>query len=339
MGTYQKVIDKNLDAKKAEQHRQELIKKIEAATERRLLVYVADIKKPQSSLTLEDKTGFSDLIDGVEVDGVDVLVNSPGGFAEVAESIVEMLRAKYKSIRFLVPNAAKSAATLMVLSGDEILMDHRSELGPIDPQVQYTTKDGLKQEAAEAIIVGFEAAKEALSKSDPAAIRAYVPLLEKYTIGLLQGCQNAIELSKTLAETWLRTYMFDGDEKAKEPTNAAAYLGSHKLTLSHSRPITIDKCKKLNLKIVDLREAKYRDLQQLLWELWCMYELHFERTPITKVYENSSGTLLQKVQAQIIVQQVNPGLPQIPQIPIPKQTPPGPLPGLPGGGGLRPKKT
>jgi ClpP class serine protease len=67
---------------------------------------------------------------------LDFLINSPGGFAEVTESIAGMIRSKYKHVRFAIPNMAKSAATLLVLSGDELLMDHRSELGPVDPQVE-----------------------------------------------------------------------------------------------------------------------------------------------------------------------------------------------------------
>ncbi|MQY59252.1 MAG: hypothetical protein GH144_06555 [Clostridia bacterium] len=38
-------------------------------------------------------------------------------------------------MRFLIPHTAYNAATMLALSGDEILMDDRSTLGPIDPQI------------------------------------------------------------------------------------------------------------------------------------------------------------------------------------------------------------
>jgi ClpP class serine protease len=46
------------------------------------------------------------------------------------------LRNKFAHIRFIIPSLAKSAATMLVMSGDEILMDTGAELGPIDPQMQ-----------------------------------------------------------------------------------------------------------------------------------------------------------------------------------------------------------
>ena len=79
---------------------------------------------------------FSDLINGFNSKKVDVFIHSPRGSAEATKSLVSLLRENFNHIRFIVPNMAKSAATMMVLSGNEILMDDRSELGPIDPQIQ-----------------------------------------------------------------------------------------------------------------------------------------------------------------------------------------------------------
>jgi len=302
MSTFQTVIDSIKSGTDSSAKRQELIKGIEALTKRRLLVYVADTNKPESTLKAEDKTGFSDLLEGVEEKSVDLLINSPGGFAEVTEAIVCMLRSRFDSIRFAIPNTAKSAATLLVFSGNELLMDDRSELGPIDPQVEYTTAEGRKREAAEDILDGFEEAKKALANEGPAATPAYVPLLNKYTIGLLRGCQNAMKLSRELAQTWLQTYMLSGDKTFEVVTKILEYFASHASTLSHGRAIGINKCKELGLKVIDLRENGNTELREKLWELWCVYELHFERTPVHKIYENSSGCALSKQAAVQVIQ-------------------------------------
>ena len=45
-------------------------------------------------------------------------------------------------LRMIVPDLAKSAATLMVLGADSILMSDTSELGPIDPQVVLADGNG-----------------------------------------------------------------------------------------------------------------------------------------------------------------------------------------------------
>ncbi len=86
MPTFQTVIKSIKSPQEAFGKRQEVIKEIEKLTNRRLLVYVADINKPEkSTLKPEDKTGFSDLLEGVQEKEIDLLVNSPGGFAEVTE--------------------------------------------------------------------------------------------------------------------------------------------------------------------------------------------------------------------------------------------------------------
>lgn len=321
MPTFQSIIDSIDSAQKCLEKRQELIKEIEKLTNRRLLVYAADInKQPKSMLSPEDKTGFSDLIQDIEEKEVDFLINSPGGFAEVTETIVGMLRDKFDNIRFAIPNMAKSAATILVLSGDELLMDHRSELGPIDPQVEYMSIEGRKREAAEDILDGFEEAKDALAKTGPVAAPAYVPLLNKYTIGLLHGCRNAMKLSKRLAKDWLKAYMFANKPRSPKPRRIVNYFASHAKTFSHNRAIRIDKCISLGLRVKDLRKGENKNLRDRLWDLWCLCELHFERSSVYKMYENSSGCSLQKQSVQVqIVQGPPPPIPsQPPHIPQPK---------------------
>jgi len=78
MPTFQSVIEGIKGPQEAFARRQDIIKQIEQATKRRLLVYAADINKPESILKPEDKTGFSDLIQDIKETEVDFLINSPG---------------------------------------------------------------------------------------------------------------------------------------------------------------------------------------------------------------------------------------------------------------------
>jgi len=311
MATFNKIINTIQNPKQCSDWRQAVIKEIEKLTGRRLLVYVSDPKKqPDCLLSLEDKTGFSDLIEDIDDGDVDIFINSPGGFAEVTEAIVGILRSKFTSIRFAIPNIAKSAATLLVLSGDEILMDHRSELGPIDPQIEYPAAGGRRREAAEDIIDGFDNAKASLKNEGPSAVPAYVPLLSNYTMGLIQACNNAKNLSIVLATQWLTSFMLK--ELDKEGIDKIVdSFSHHKKTFSHSRAILIDTCIKEGLKILDLRKENNQFLGSKLWELWCLYEFEFERTQIYKLWENSNNFVLAKQKAQQL---------QIPlRIPIPQQ--------------------
>jgi hypothetical protein len=295
MSKYQDIIGSVRDPNTFQKRALEVIKEIEGITKRRLLVYVANFNHPSSQITFEDKTGFSDLIEEINEQEIDILVNSPGGFAEVTEALVTMLRSKFSHIRFAIPNMAKSAATLLCLSGNQLLMDHRSELGPTDPQISYPTNEGMKREAAEDIIDGVNEVRRILKEEGPEVIAAYVPLLSKYTMGLLRGCENARNLSRTLSRDWLRLYMFSGQPRSRKPHNIKAFFSSRAKTLSHTRAIGIEQCIKLGLKVIDLRKEENKQLGSKLWELWCLYELNFERAvEVYKIYQNSSGLMLTK---------------------------------------------
>ena len=67
---------------------------------------------------------------------LDIIVASSGGDIDAAYNLALLFR-RYgkKKLTFIVPRWAKSAATLLVCAGDEILMTPVAELGPLDPQI------------------------------------------------------------------------------------------------------------------------------------------------------------------------------------------------------------
>ena len=285
--------------------RQDKIKEIAKLTGRDFIVYVADFKKsiPQlgitNSITMEDKTCFVDLVDGFAKRDVDIFIHSPGGSAEATEFLVSLLRENFDDIRFIVPNMAKSAATMMVLSGDQILMDDKSELGPIDPQIQINGNFV----PAQTLIDGFEEAKEIIKEGGPEVLPAYLPLLSKYDLHILQICENARKLSENLVCNWLKNYMFKDDkDKKQKAEKIAKKLSSHKEYLSHGRPIKISDAKEMGLNVFDLRENK--ELRDKIWELYCVIEILLDRSPIIKLYENNKGAfLIKQIPVQIPQQQ------------------------------------
>ena len=76
------------------------------------------------------------MLNGADSSKLDFYIETPGGSAEAAEEIVECLRDKFEKVSFIVTGEAKSAGTIMVLSGDEIIMTQTGSLGPIDAQVK-----------------------------------------------------------------------------------------------------------------------------------------------------------------------------------------------------------
>lgn len=270
--------------------RKEKIQEINKITGRDLLVYCSDLKKshPSGAITWEDKTCFADIIENLGKN-VDIIIHSPGGSAEATESVVGMLRENFEHIRFIVPNIAKSAATMMILSGNEILMDDRSELGPIDPQIQINGNFV----PAQTLIDGFEEAKKIITEAGTDILPAYLPLLNKYDLHILQICENAKKLSETLVKKWMIDYMFNGQKDATiKAENIAKTLADHKNYLSHGRPVRIKEAQTMGIKVNDMRDNE--KLRTKVWELYCILETLLDRTSIIKIYENNKGVFLAK---------------------------------------------
>ncbi len=308
----------------ARDQRVALIKAIEEKTGRPLIVYAGAIaNKPQEAPTqidVTDRTAFSDLLGGIEGDSLDVLLQSPGGSAEAAEQIVSLIRSRFKSVRHLVPHTATSAATLMVLSGDVVGMDDRSSLGPIDPQIiiPMGPQAGVARIPADTYVQGFKKARAAIEEN-PEVAPAYLPLLSEYKLYLLEVCQNALLLSRSLAEEWLREYMLKGQPDAATKAAAiASALSDHSKFLSHQRPIGIELAKELGLNVLDLRGSP--DLRELLWQLYCCIEFHLDRTPAVKLFENSHGVSYNRQFMQVQMQIPMGMQPQLPFV-FPPQAP------------------
>ncbi|MFH1968512.1 MAG: hypothetical protein ABIJ84_03945 [bacterium] len=317
MSTFQELVEGIKDPKQHHDLRISLIKEIEEITKRKLIVYAADFNKSHpavpNSINQLDLTCFSDLIEKIDGDSIDILIHSPGGSAEATEQLVSMLRENYKDIRFIIPRMAKSAATMLALSGNKILMDDRSELGPTDPQVVIPVPGGIMFVPAKSILNGFNKAKSIIESEGTDSLPAYLPMLNKYDLHLLEICETSLKLAEELVSEWLRKYMFEGkkDELAKEISSHFLEHDDHK---SHARPITISKAKEWKLDVEDMRENK--ELRDKVWKLYCAIELFFDRSAAVKLYENAYGTSLMKnfPQPQVILQgPPPPNMPQRPQ--------------------------
>ncbi len=75
---------------------------------------------------------------------LELLLDSPGGSADVAYSLIRFLRRRCNRLNVIVPFYAKSAATLMALGGDAIYMGEFADLGPIDAQMRDPLRHGDK---------------------------------------------------------------------------------------------------------------------------------------------------------------------------------------------------
>jgi len=72
---------------------------------------------------------------------VQVVIDSPGGDARAAFKLASLLRSHCGGFYAVVPQYAKSAATLFSLGADKIVMSRFAELGPLDVQIEDADKE------------------------------------------------------------------------------------------------------------------------------------------------------------------------------------------------------
>jgi hypothetical protein len=261
--------------------RLETYRRIEKLTGVPLICYITKTTNlpPNTPAYIDDSdlTGFGDLLHLVEGKSIDIVIISNGGIAETTERIVHLLRERFEKIRFILPANAYSAATLMCFAGDEIIMDSLSTLGPIDPQI-----NGVP---VRAILRSFERLEQRLKDEGPQGITAYLPLLQKYDLHILEICRSAEELAVELAGSWLAQYMLKGNPGIEEIVN---YFASYDINKSHARGVTRQIARKVGLNIVNAEDIP--GLADLIRSLRSQYDIFFDKTPFYKLYEDARGT-------------------------------------------------
>jgi ATP-dependent protease ClpP protease subunit len=229
-----------------------------------------------------DKMGFMTAIKGLDKSkGLDVVLHTPGGSIGATESIVHYLKSMFgNNIRAIVPQIAMSAGTMIACSCKEILMGRHSNLGPIDPQINGVPTHGIIEE--------FQRAKREVAEN-PETIPIWQTILSNYNPTLIGECEKAIKWSESMVENWLKENMFaEIPERNEIVARIIQELGSHALTLSHDRHLSIDILKdKLNLNIVEIEEDK--DMQDKVLSLHHACIITLTQTPAYKIIENQQG--------------------------------------------------
>ncbi len=270
---------------------------IESIRKRPLIVYATKfldaLPNTPNFIDISDVDGFTDLVQSTNgSEEIDVLLHSPGGRPDATERIVHILRNKFKSVHFLIPHSAYSAATMLALSGNSITLHPSATLGPIDPQINGTPARSIKR--------GFEKVKEIIKQEGPEALPAYIPLIEKYSLDLLELCEDSEKLSKDLVSEWVRIFMLKEKEVYENQIEEAVdFFSDYDKHLLHSRPLIISKLNKFKLNI----EQADHELSQLLWESYIQLNGFFALSAFVKLYESRHGVSWGKQFQQLFIPQ------------------------------------
>lgn len=284
--------------------RRRYLAKLAAKTGRATILYATgfldqpDIPAALTQVELGDKQGFMNAVAGLPGQELDLILTSPGGTAEATEAILTYLRTRFGHIRVIVPVAAMSAATMLALGADEIMMGKHSQLGPIDPQFFIMTPEGPRFSPAAEILEQFETAKKECQ--DPANLAAWAPILRSYAPGLLAQCVTSRQLAETMVARWLKDYMLKADPDAETTANAAAkWFADYRKFGSHGRSVTFDDLVALKLRVTRLESDQ--ELQDLVLSAHHATSHTFSGTPAAKIIENHLGRAYIKMRPGIVL--------------------------------------
>ena len=250
------------------------------STEKGLRYLLFFIYNAQAPIIREDIFDLIDQLNKIptppEETRIDMVILSNGGFPHPAYQIMNVIRSKCTKLKAVVPLYAKSAATLMTLSADEIVMGPQSEIGPIDMQMEHPLIEKLNISALEgyypflqlyekftsdffpiALKMAEEIAQNAGIKREDAvdiamntAINFISPITSQINPTIVNMCYRALTTGEAYAYNFLYRHMFK--DKPERERAILASQTAHMLVWgfqNHGQTIGRDDAKLLNLYI------------------------------------------------------------------------------------------
>lgn len=169
--------------------RQKLIRDYEKEFDCNLVVMIDQITA--GSVTL-----LNECLDSIESrKPLHLMLRSPGGDPEAAIRLIRMCHGASSKFQIVVPEQAKSAATIMALGADEIFMGPTSDLGPIDPQVLVSGRGFV---SAKDLIAAYDRAFDMVSSS-PETAQLHAVLLGGVDATTVQFARSAFDRTTDIA--------------------------------------------------------------------------------------------------------------------------------------------
>ena len=219
--------------------------------------------------------------------GVDLFIHSNGGQGTVPWRLVSLIREYTDKFAVLVPHRAFSAATLVAMGTDEILMHRMGVLGPIDPSVANLFNPPHPHNPGQPLAISvedvtayFKLIQEEIGiHHEDELIQAVTALTEKIHPLALGNVQRSHQQARMMARKLLKQHM-----SQKEEHEIDQIIDTLKSNLFyHGHPINRKEAKAdLGLKVKNARD----DLAAVMWDLYVEYETALKMTePFQPLHE------------------------------------------------------
>lgn len=261
-----------------------LIKEIEKERNSSVIVYFS-----RNLLNTKEVANFYQLFSGNnKINNLDLILQSNGGIADDAFKMARLCRQHVEGkFSVLVPYRAKSAATLLALGADELVMGPSSEIGPVDPMIYVRMQDGNNYLVpAHSIKDGLDFFESRI-KTQPETAAMYSQLMENLDVTVVGAYQRAIESSKQYASALLQSGLLK--DKPEMVEKAAKAFGekykSHAFVID--RNIAKDE---YGLNILNAPEP----LWEKMWYLHNLLDFWMEEDP-------TLGTIIKTSNSEIFI--------------------------------------
>lgn len=283
----------------ARSDRVKIIKELsEARGKTNVITYVTSIRPGINIQMAGDQVRYLyNVISGLNVSKkeckVDLFVCSNGGDVVVPWRVINLIREFSSELTILVPHRAYSAATLLALGADKIIMHPMGELGPIDPAFNIpidpkNPASGFRQLNVEDVTSFMELINEDFKINHEEEVVEAVKLLAQQVTPLDLGTvKRTHSQARMLARKLLLKHMPKEQEQKIEQI-----IDTLKTKLFyHGHPIVRNEAIELGLKV---EKDPDQDVIDLMWKLYLEYEKEMQSNKTFVIYDEFNKASKQK---------------------------------------------
>jgi ATP-dependent protease ClpP protease subunit len=209
---------------------------------------------------------------------IDIWLDSGGGDAHAAYKLALMARSAAAKVRVVIPDFAKSAATLLAVSGDEIYLAPGADMGPLDAQMHdegslegqisalniARAADEVARDAVSMAVNGGVEVLERTGLSRAETLEAMLafsagfsePLVSQLDPKVVHHAKQLLKVTAKYAERLLH------DVGCEDPAEVARALVMDFPT--HGYVISIDQARDLGLPVQEIADYEHVDLVKKL---------------------------------------------------------------------------
>lgn len=316
MSLINEYINRKLSAIDLENELISLLKKYNKASNTYSLLFYTDVTKqiPEAAINNDDYFIIHDLLKNCNYKNLDFFLETLGGSGETVLEIVNFLREKFDVVRFIISGQAKSAGTMLTLSGDEILMTETGSLGPIDAQI----KIGRFVNSADDYMLWVKE-KQAVANEQGKLNPFDATMIAQISPGELKGVSDALDFAIEMVEKWLVKYKFRNwkvtesrkipvtqEMKKAQALRIAKALTDKTKWRTHARPIKIkDLNDDIGIKVKRIEDDT--EISDLVYRIQVVSKLYFSSTSAFKIFATEDYKIFKNATQRTV-------LPQFPQI-------------------------